>query len=188
MVEYTVQNGAMWQLHLDVTGAPDTTHPDQPGGALRPVGVSMGIGQTEGVWSVSVVNVFGQKIKDGKAVTKRNYPLHFMDPLGEESDAPEWLREVCQDWVDRANGKGASPVEVRQPVKEVSPQRAAFDTALNVLLMRENLDGSEWAIQQIRSWADDQSEHIGAGAMTVVADWLEKSLDKRAAELATKEH
>ncbi|MFE4681618.1 hypothetical protein ACFRNJ_12370 [Streptomyces sp. NPDC056721] len=70
---------------------------------------------------------------------------------------------------------------------EVSPQRVQFDSALRVLLMRENLDGTEWAIQQLRSWAEDQSEHIGSDAMKVVADWLEGQLDKRAAELATRE-
>jgi hypothetical protein len=103
-VRYTVQDSSMWQLHLDVVGAPDTVHPDQPGGALRPVGVTLGIGVADGVWTVGVVNVFGQKVKEGKVVTKRNYPLPFVDPLGEYSEAPEWLRKVCQDWVDKANG------------------------------------------------------------------------------------
>jgi hypothetical protein len=220
-VTYTVQDGAMWQLHLDVTGAPDTTHPDQPGGALRPVGVSMGIGQTDGVWSVSVANVFGQKVKVGKVVTKRNYPLAFMDPLGEDSDAPEWLREVCQDWVDKANGAGGGvpltdqqvydlnnrlhsnlglqptrkvledvlgtapvAVEVREPVKQVSPQRASFDQALRVLLMRENLDGTEWAIQQIRKLAE--GPELGAKAVLPIAEHLESLLDMRTAELSTR--
>jgi hypothetical protein len=237
VVEYTVQDSAMWQLHLDVTGAPDTSHPDHPGGSLRPVGVSLGIGATDGVWSVSAVNVFGQKVKDGKIVTKRNYPLPFLDPLGEDSEAPEWLRKVCQDWVDKANGVGggvsltdkqvydlnnrlhsnlglrptrevledvlgttASAAPVREPVKEVSVQRSQFDSALRVLLMRENLDGTEWAIRQLRESADaaaqvaadDDSMRLDKDllwmTLRVAADELEKLLDKRAAELATKEH
>jgi hypothetical protein len=105
-VTYKVQDASTWMIHLDVTGAPDTTHPDHPGGALRPAGVTLGIGVTDGVWTVGVSNVFGQKVKGGKVATKRNYPLAFVDPLDEESAAPEWLRKVCQDWVDRANGKG----------------------------------------------------------------------------------
>jgi hypothetical protein len=217
-VTYSVQDAAMWQLHLDVAGAPDTSHPDHPGGALRPVGISMGIGVTAGVWSVSAVNVFGQKVKDGKVVTKRNYPLPFLNPLDEDSEAPEWLRKICREWVDKANGAGGGiPLTDRQvydlnsrlhsnlglqptrkvledvlgatpalaePVKEVSPQRSAFDSALRVLLMRENLDGTEWAIQQIREMAD--SEHLGAKAVLAIADHLEGLLDKRTAELATE--
>jgi hypothetical protein len=193
-VTYTVQDSAMWQLHLDVTGAPDTSHPEHPGGSLRPVGVSLGIGVTDGVWSVSAVNVFGQKVKDGKVVTKRNYPLPFLDPLGEDSEAPEWLREVCQDWVDKANGMGAAPVEQPREVKERSPQRASFETALNVLLIKENLDGAEWALQQILDEAEILDGGPGLGD-TAVAEYLrtlvEKvsgGLDKRTAELATREN
>jgi hypothetical protein len=234
-VSYTVQDSAMWQLHLDVTGAPDTSHPDHPGAALRPVGVSLGIGATDGVWSVSAVNVFGQKVKDGKVVTKRNYPLPFLDPLGEDSEAPEWLRKVCQDWVDKANGVGggvsltdkqvydlnnrlhsnlglrptrevledvlgttAEAAPVREPVKGVSPQRSQFDSALRVLLMRENLDGTEWAIRQLREGSDaarvvaEESTELRLDkdlmwmTLGLAADELEKLLDKRAAELATK--
>jgi hypothetical protein len=228
-VTYTVQDSAMWQLHLDVTGAPDTSHPEHPGGSLRPVGVSLGIGVTDGVWSVSAVNVFGQKVKDGKVVTKRNYPLPFLDPLGEGSEAPEWLRGVCQDWVDKANGVGGgvsltdkqvydlnnrlhsnlglrptrevledvlgtSSVVPAEPVKEVSPQRRSFESALNVLLIRENLDGAEWALGQILDEAKILDGGPGLGD-TAIAEYLrtlvEKvngGLDKRTAELATREH
>lgn len=229
-VEYTVQDAAMWQLHLDVKGAPDTSHPDHPGGSLRPVGVSLGIGVTDGVWSVSAVNVFGQKVKDDKVVTKRNYPLPFLDPLGEDSEAPEWLRKVCQDWVDKANGVGggvsltdkqvydlnnrlhsnlglrptrevledvlgttAEAAPVREPVKEVSPQRSAFDSALRVLLIQENLAGSQWAIRQLQERAEaitetDLDSKLMAQALRLAAAELDKALDERYTELATKEH
>lgn len=229
-VEYTVQDAAMWQLHLDVKGAPDTSHPDHPGGSLRPVGVSLGIGVTDGVWSVSAVNVFGQKVKDDKVVTKRNYPLPFLDPLGEDSEAPEWLRKVCQDWVDKANGVGggvsltdkqvydlnnrlhsnlglrptrevledvlgttAEAAPVREPVKEVSPQRSAFDSALRVLLIQENLAGSQWAIRQLQERAEaitetDLDSKLVAQALRLAAAELDKALDERYTELATKEH
>jgi hypothetical protein len=85
---------------------------------------------------------------------------------------------------------------------EVSTQRAQFDSALRRILMRENLAGTEWAIQQLREAAaaaqrvadatDDNPEmgrdsKIMAKALEVAALTLEQSLDKRAAELATRE-
>lgn len=213
-VEYTVQDTAYWQLHLDVKGAPDTEHPDHPGGTLRPVGISMGIGQTGGVWSVSAVNVFGQKVKDGKVVTKRNYPLPFMDPLDEDSGAPEWLRKICQDWVDKANGAGRSVVEVsdvediptsaelaqrirvRQeqahaaaaPKDAVDRPRERFDSALNVLLMRENQRGAEWAIWQIIQEADTFPDNTVADVLRTVSEKIQNALAKHAAELGAREN
>jgi hypothetical protein len=93
-------------------------------------------------------------------------------------------------------------LEERRRRWAVSPQRASFDTALNVLLIRENLAGAEWAIQQLREAAaaaqrvadatDDNPEmgrdsKIMAKALEVAALTLEQSLDKRSAELATRE-
>jgi hypothetical protein len=88
--------------------------------------------------------------------------------------------------------------QVEGSVKEVSPQRVQFDSALRVLLMRANLDGTEWAIRQLRESADaaarvaeeDTSMRLDKDLMWMTlglaADELEKLLDKRAAELATK--
>jgi hypothetical protein len=185
MVSYTVQDSSMWQLHLDVVGAPDTTHIDHPGGALRPMGVSMGVGQTGGVWSVSIVNVFGQKVKDGKVVTKRNYPLPFTDPLGEDSEAPEWLRKICQDWTDKANGVGGGGARLTEP-EPTNYARQAFDTALNVLLIRENLEGTQWAIEKLREMA--KGPELGASGLNHIADGLDSMLDKRTAELAARDN
>jgi hypothetical protein len=95
---------------------------------------------------------------------------------------------------------GSVPVALREPVKEVSPQRAQFDSALRVLLMRENLDGTEWAIRQLREGshaarvvAEESTElrldkDLMWMTLGLAADELEKLLDKRTAELATKEH
>jgi hypothetical protein len=103
-------------------------------------------------------------------------------------------REVLEDVL------GAAPVAVREPVREVSPQRAQFDSALRVLLMRANLDGTEWAIRQLREGSDAArrvaeettelrlDKDIMWMALGVAADELEKQIDKRTAELATKEH
>jgi hypothetical protein len=101
-------------------------------------------------------------------------------------------REVLEDVL------GSAPVALREPVKEVSPQRAQFDSALRVLLMRENLDGTEWAIRQLREGSDaarvvaEESTELRLDkdlmwmTLGLAADELEKLLDKRAAELATK--
>lgn len=93
---------------------------------------------------------------------------------------------------------GSVPVALREPVKGVSPQRSQFDSALRVLLMRENLDGTEWAIRQLREGSDaarvvaEESTELRLDkdlmwmTLGLAADELEKLLDKRAAELATK--
>jgi hypothetical protein len=51
------------------------------------------------------------------------------------------------------------------------PHRAAFDSVLSELAVRAGLAVGEWAVEKLR----------------LAADELEKSLDKRAAELAARE-
>jgi hypothetical protein len=239
MVEYTVRDLAQWDLPMDLPkGAPDTTNPEVPSaGTVRPSALRLGImpNEMKGEWDVSSVGVHGPKVKDGKVVTQRAYSVMFTDPLGPESVAPDWVREICQEWVDKANGRvkeedfGELPEEpIQSPVIETpgktlderfeearelmeagrrakqaedekvrdliidsirrnrSAQRLAFDTVFNALLTRTNLDGTEWAIKRMREEAEASAEHIGAGAMGVVADWLESQLDKRTAELAAQ--
>lgn len=86
---------------------------------------------------------------------------------------------------------------------EVSTQRAQFDSALRVLLIRENLDGTEWAIAKLRVTAEGLREAVEANpdtsasanlednltvhALEMAANMLEKALDARTAELATRE-
>jgi hypothetical protein len=89
---------------------------------------------------------------------------------------------------------GTSSAAPAEPVKERSPQRRSFETALNVLLIKENLDGAEWALQQILDEAEILDGGPGLGD-TAVAEYLrtlvEKvsgGLDKRTAELATREN
>jgi hypothetical protein len=76
--------------------------------------------------------------------------------------------------------------------------RERFDTALNVLLIRENLAGTEWAIERLRegaaaagrvaeaSEATDLNAKLTEQALRIAALELEKALDKRAAELALR--
>lgn len=64
--------------------------------------------------------------------------------------------------------------------------RQRFDSALNVLLIRENLAGTKWAIQQLRweaSISDPETDRLLSG----LADRLEAKLDKRTAELACRD-
>lgn len=86
---------------------------------------------------------------------------------------------------------------------EASTQRVQFDSALRVLLIRENLDGTEWAIAKLRVDADEArraaeanvdagasanlENNLMAPALELAATVLEKALDARTAELATRE-
>jgi hypothetical protein len=202
-VESTVRDHSNWQISLDVTGAPDTSNPEVPSlGTVRPTAMGVGLfPHTEtGVWEVSSVGVVGPKVRDGQVATKRDYTVTFMEPLGPDSVAPEWVREIAKEWTDRANGgaeKPVSSVEISRRVRR-SAQRASFDMALNVLLIRENLDGTEWAIERLRESAAAAAKAAEATpkqgfedierTLRLVAENLEKDLDKRAAELATREN
>jgi hypothetical protein len=53
----------------------------------------------------------------------------------------------------------------------IKPHRAAFESVLSELLARAGLAAGEWAVDKLR----------------LAADELEKSLDKRAAELAERQ-
>jgi hypothetical protein len=223
-VEYTVRQHASWQIPMDVTGAPDTSNPEVPSfGMVRPTALGLGImPSAKGVWEVTSVGVSGPKVKDGKVATKRDYSVMFMDPLGPDSVAPEWVREICQEYTDKANGASAgagSPLTdqqvydlnnrlrsnlglqstrevlegvlgtapVREEVREPEPTnyaRQAFDTALNGLLIRENLEGTQWAIEQLREMA--KGPELGASGLNHIADGLAEMLDKRTAELAAR--
>jgi hypothetical protein len=215
-VEFTVRDHSNWQISMDVTGAPDTTNPEVPSlGTVRPTALGVGLfpHMETGVWEVSSVGVVGPKVRDGQVATKRDYTVTFMEPLEPDSVAPEWVREIAKEWTDRANAvvSGAAPKDfsydanmrtVEENIGRLedeirrrrSPQRASFDTALNALLIRQNLDGTEWAIQQIL----DEAKHLdsgpglgdsaGAEFLRALAAKISDALDKRTAELATREH
>uniref|UniRef100_A0AAU3I6P8 Uncharacterized protein n=1 Tax=Streptomyces sp. NBC_01393 TaxID=2903851 RepID=A0AAU3I6P8_9ACTN len=85
----------------------------------------------------------------------------------------------------------------------VSPQRAQFNSALDVLLVRANLDGAEWAIRHLRVASEAAGRVAAAGkvgepgnldakiteqALALAAVELEKALDKRTVELVTREN
>lgn len=67
----------------------------------------------------------------------------------------------------------------------VSPQRDQFDSALRVLLIKENLEGTQWVIDQLRT--EPIAAAFGPEAARI-ALWLESNLDKRTAQLANALH
>lgn len=68
-------------------------------------------------------------------------------------------------------------------MQKPSIQRQSYDSALRVLLTRENLDGTEWAIQQLR---EEGLRKWGPDAVRI-ATWLASMLDKRAVELINQQ-
>jgi hypothetical protein len=118
-----------------------------------------------------------EKLSDG---------LYYLTDGGWGEDKPAEEPRVEQ-------GRAAEPV----PTREEKPKdyaRQAFDTALHGLLIRENLEGAKWAIQQILDEAKGLEGGPGLGDSAVaeylrtLAEKISGGLDKRTAELATREH
>jgi hypothetical protein len=144
-----------------------------------------------GEWVLSAVTVYGKVWRKDKTLGSRRAETFFTGPLDETFEGPGWLTGMLKR---ELASKLAAARAVETPVKERSPQRASFETALNVLLIKENLDGAEWALQQILDEAEILDGGPGLGD-TAVAEYLrtlvEKvsgGLDKRTAELATREN
>jgi hypothetical protein len=186
-VEYKVRDHANWQIPMDVTGAPDTLNPEVPSaGTVRPNAMGIGLfpnAQT-GVWEISTVQVVGPKVKNGEVSTKRDHTVMFTDPLGPDSVAPLWVRKICKEWVDKANGRAKSPT------KERNPYRKQFDAALKTLLLTEYREGAMWAIEKLREAAADTSD-LNQGKLTAelneLAEQMESRVNMRVAELATED-
>lgn len=141
-VEYTVRGHASWNIPMDLTtAAPDTSNPEVPSfGTVRPTALGLNImpNVETGAWEVASVGATGPKVKDGKVVTKRDYAVQFMDPLEPGSVAPDWIREICQHWTDRANGISTNSLARVEQVDERSP----FEVSERA--------GAVWAIEQVR--------------------------------------
>lgn len=69
---------------------------------------------------------------------------------------------------------------------EKSANRHRFDGALNVLLIEANLDGTRWAIEQIREVASKGIDPLSL-ELGELANQLEGRLDMRAAHLALED-
>jgi hypothetical protein len=103
-IKYRVADNARWEIVIElVDPVPDTQAPGFD--TVRPSSVTLNLTTNRaGVWAVSSIAVWGPKVKDGKVVTKREYSTLFSDLMNAVTETPEWLRDICQDWVDRANG------------------------------------------------------------------------------------
>ncbi|MGW0626147.1 hypothetical protein [Streptomyces sp. NPDC002758] len=192
-----------------------------PSQSISPLQVWVSLHPEDGEWAFGSVVVKGRLYRKDNAVGGRWADRLFSGPLDKDFEGPDWLvalleREIPRrlsgrtQATERAEHNPASEVTTRQvdpeekersrAALEVSVQRSQFDSALRVLLMRENLDGTEWAIRQLREGSDAARRVAEATTelrldkdlmwmtLGVAADELEKQLDKRAAELATKEH
>jgi hypothetical protein len=171
-------------------------------------------------WSVGSVIVKGRILKKDDTPGERWAERDYWGPHDDgHFEGPKWLAEIIDREVPRRlssrtmatdaakdHSYEANMAKVAERIAELeaalqpSPQRVQFDSALRVLLMRENLDGTEWAIRQLREGSDaarrvaEETTELRLDkdlmwmTLGVAADELEKLLDKRAAELATKEH
>jgi hypothetical protein len=174
---------------------------------INPLQVWVSVLPEDGQWEVGTVVVKGRLYRKDNAVGGRWAERMYSGPLDKDFEGPGWVVALLEKEIPRRLSGRTQATEAVQappapaaPVKEVSVQRSQFDSALRVLLMRENLDGTEWAIRQLRESADaaaqvaadDDSMRLDKDllwmTLRVAADELEKQLDKRAAELATKEH
>lgn len=157
---------------------------------IRPEQVWLNVNQENGNWVVGTASVKGRIYRKDSTVGERWDERMYSGPHDDgEFEGPKWLidlisREVPRRLSGRTTATEAvQPSPVREPVKEVSPQRSQFDTALNRLLIKENLDGTEWAIKQVREVAAKADDALSK-ELDELADQLEGRLDMRAAHLA----
>jgi hypothetical protein len=198
--EFTVEGSIKMWFPLDPDEGESLTV--KSGQDIVPLQVWLHVNLDANEWSVGSVIVKGRILKKDDTPGERWAERDYWGPHDDgHFEGPKWLVEIIDREVPRRLGvTEAEATPVREPVKEVSVQRSQFDSALRVLLMRENLDGTEWAIRQLREGSDaarrvaEETTELRLDkdlmwmTLGVAADELEKLLDKRAAELATKEH
>jgi hypothetical protein len=179
---------------------------------IQPLQVWVNVNVDAEEWSVGSVVIKGRILKKDDTPGERWAERNYWGPHDDgHFEGPEWVVEILNREIPRRlSGRTKAREGMQEPVSSVeisrrvrrSSQRAAFDMALDVLLMRENLDGTEWAIEQLREGAAAADRVVEASettnldarltgqALRVAADELEKALDKRAAELAVgnREH
>jgi hypothetical protein len=224
-VAYKLNEMSQTKVILDVTGAPDTENTTLPGSpTVRPKQLTLFAYASKGHWAISEVQVNGLKVLDAAKdrLTQRDYVVPFMSVDEEDTEAPEWILEIVDRETARLDAVGGTPDEAHfdelleasrlrglslgaprvKALAEPEPvdyARQSFNSALNVLLIRENLEGAKWAIQQLLKTAEaahtsgeadgaSSPHHIVSTALQTAAQELDALLDKRAAQLAAKEH
>ena len=85
----------------------DVSNPTLPGsGTIRPKLLSLLAYPEEGNWVISLISVVGPKVsKAGGNLSKRNYDIPFVDPLGPHTTAPLWAQGIVRFWENRLNGR-----------------------------------------------------------------------------------
>jgi hypothetical protein len=216
--EFTVEGSIKMWFPLDPDEGESLTV--KSGQDIVPLQVWLHVNLDAKEWSVGSVIVKGRILKKDDTPGERWAERDYWGPHDDgHFEGPKWLAEIIDREVPRRlssrtmatdaakdHSYEANMAKVAERIAELeaalqpSPQRVQFDSALRVLLMRENLDGTEWAIRQLREGSDaarrvaEETTELRLDkdlmwmTLGVAADELEKLLDKRAAELATKEH
>jgi hypothetical protein len=131
-IKYRVANTARWEIPIElVDPAPDTQAPGFP--MVRPKSVTLALTPNRaGVWCVSSAAVWGPKVKDGKVATQRDYSTLFSDLMDALSETPPWLRELCQEWSDRANGWASLAAEPKKTTMTLEERIARLEKLAGV--------------------------------------------------------
>jgi hypothetical protein len=118
----------------------------------------------------------------GGGVRLTDQQVYDMSMRTKSSVGLENFRKVAEDVL------GSKPAVTPEQPKDYA--RQAFDTALNGLLIRENLEGTQWAIQWLMEKAKELPDRLPESAYAEVvqklACSLSNELDKRTAELAAR--
>lgn len=157
-----------------------------------PQQVWLSVSQENGNWVVGTVSMKGRIYRKDNTVGERWDEKMFSGPHDDgEFEGPDWLIDLINREVPRRLGLTPKPeplssVEISRRVRADHP-RERFNSALKVLLMRENLSGTQWCIGQVLKAADDCPDNTIADYIRAVGARLSDGLDKRAAALAATE-
>jgi hypothetical protein len=153
----------------------------------------------DGELVVGSVVVKGRLYRKDRTLGERWREVLYTGPLDEEFEGPEWLAPLLKDEIAKRFGGGVRLTD--QQVYDLSMRtnsnvglenfRKVAEEVLGLkpaaapdVLIRENLDGTEWAIEQLREMA--KGPELGASGLNHIADGLAEMLDKRTAELAAR--
>jgi hypothetical protein len=133
--------------------------------------------------------------QDGKWYMRGKGPGLVEKPKIEEpADEPEPTAEAGASPDAERDGEQATALSSWEVVRRIRADREPrdrprerFDSALKVLLMRENLRGAEWAIERIIQEADAFPDNTIADILRATGAKISSELDKHVAELAAKE-
>lgn len=163
---------------------------------VLPEQVWINVNQENGDWVVGTASVKGRVYRKDGSVGERWDERMYSGPHDDGFfEGPAWLVDLIDREVPRRlSGRTKAPENAaaarveREAVRPVDRARERFEGALNALLTRENLQGSQWAIRRLTEEADAFPDNSIAEIMRGIARQMSVDLDKRAAELAMREH